>query len=108
MATRSSFEKLGREDLCPCGSGRRFQELLPQERPVRRITEELLPARVSRVPRTRSHLIRWVNAPSRILRQHPLLGGVRPRLRWKSAMWGLVGWGRLRPTVAEYPENPES
>ena len=22
------FEKLGRYDLCPCGSGRRFQELL--------------------------------------------------------------------------------
>ncbi|MGA2805685.1 MAG: SEC-C metal-binding domain-containing protein [Acidimicrobiales bacterium] len=27
--TRSSFEKLGRNDLCPCGSARRFQELLP-------------------------------------------------------------------------------
>jgi uncharacterized protein YecA (UPF0149 family) len=23
-------EKLGRNDLCPCGSGRRFQALLPQ------------------------------------------------------------------------------
>ncbi|WP_085998868.1 SEC-C metal-binding domain-containing protein [Pedosphaera parvula] len=23
------IEKLGRRDLCPCGSGRRFQELLP-------------------------------------------------------------------------------
>jgi uncharacterized protein YecA (UPF0149 family) len=23
-------EKLGKEDLCPCGSGRRFQALLPQ------------------------------------------------------------------------------
>ncbi|HRE61508.1 MAG TPA: SEC-C metal-binding domain-containing protein [Micropepsaceae bacterium] len=23
-------EKLGRNDLCPCGSGRRFQGLLPQ------------------------------------------------------------------------------
>ncbi|MGA3057526.1 MAG: SEC-C metal-binding domain-containing protein [Candidatus Limnocylindrales bacterium] len=22
-------EKLGRNDLCPCGSGKRFQELLP-------------------------------------------------------------------------------
>jgi SEC-C motif len=27
-------EKLGRNDLCPCGSGRRFQEVLPEERPV--------------------------------------------------------------------------
>ena len=25
-------ERLGRNDLCPCGSRRRFQELLPQER----------------------------------------------------------------------------
>lgn len=24
-------EKLGRNDLCPCGSGRRFQALLPEE-----------------------------------------------------------------------------
>ena len=24
-------EKLGRNDLCPCGSGRKFQGLLPQE-----------------------------------------------------------------------------
>jgi uncharacterized protein YecA (UPF0149 family) len=28
------LEKLGREDLCPCGSGRRFQALLPEERPL--------------------------------------------------------------------------
>jgi len=27
-------EKLGRNDLCACGSRRRFQELLPQERPL--------------------------------------------------------------------------
>jgi uncharacterized protein YecA (UPF0149 family) len=25
-------EKLGKEDLCPCGSGRRFQALLSQQR----------------------------------------------------------------------------
>ena len=25
------IEKLGRNDLCPCGSGRRFQALLPEE-----------------------------------------------------------------------------
>jgi hypothetical protein len=23
-------EKLGKDDLCPCGSGRRFQEVLPE------------------------------------------------------------------------------
>lgn len=27
-------EKLGRNDLCPCGSGQRFQELLPSLRPL--------------------------------------------------------------------------
>ena len=28
------IEKLGRNDLCPCGSGRRFQEVLPGRRAV--------------------------------------------------------------------------
>jgi hypothetical protein len=28
------LEKLGRNDLCPCGSGRRFQEVLPGDRPL--------------------------------------------------------------------------
>lgn len=28
------IEKLGRNDPCPCGSGRRFQGLLPQDAPV--------------------------------------------------------------------------
>lgn len=27
-------EKLGRNDPCPCGSGHRFQALLPDQRPV--------------------------------------------------------------------------
>ena len=35
-------EKLGRNDLCPCGSGRRFQGLLHEERAVRRSREGLL------------------------------------------------------------------
>ncbi|MEQ1952704.1 SEC-C metal-binding domain-containing protein [Mesorhizobium yinganensis] len=26
------IEKLGRNDPCPCGSGRLFQEMLPEER----------------------------------------------------------------------------
>ncbi|HMV86575.1 MAG TPA: SEC-C metal-binding domain-containing protein [Blastocatellia bacterium] len=25
------IEKFGRNDLCPCGSGRRFQEMLPAQ-----------------------------------------------------------------------------
>ncbi|HEX3532206.1 MAG TPA: SEC-C metal-binding domain-containing protein [Thermoanaerobaculia bacterium] len=28
------LEKLGRNDLCPCGSGHRFQELLSRDRPL--------------------------------------------------------------------------
>ncbi|KKM08337.1 hypothetical protein LCGC14_1724890 [marine sediment metagenome] len=30
------IEKLGRNDLCPCGSGRRFQEMLYEDRTIRR------------------------------------------------------------------------
>jgi len=35
-------EKLGRNDLCPCGSGRRFPPLLPENRPFRRSAGRLL------------------------------------------------------------------
>lgn len=35
-------EKLGREDLCPCGSGHSFQEVLPPFRPLRRQQAEIL------------------------------------------------------------------
>ncbi|WP_082365490.1 SEC-C metal-binding domain-containing protein [Bosea vaviloviae] len=30
-------EKLGRNDLCVCGSGRRFQDMLHAGRPLRRL-----------------------------------------------------------------------
>jgi hypothetical protein len=36
--TKELTEKLGRNDLCPCGSGRSFQALLPAQRPLRRRT----------------------------------------------------------------------
>jgi hypothetical protein len=36
------FEKLGRNDLCPCGSGRGFQELLSPLRTIRWRKAELL------------------------------------------------------------------
>jgi SEC-C motif len=36
------YEKLGRNDLCPCGSGRRFQTLLPRVRQIRRNATQLL------------------------------------------------------------------
>ena len=30
LGDKELSEKLGKDDLCPCGSGRRFQALLPQ------------------------------------------------------------------------------
>jgi uncharacterized protein YecA (UPF0149 family) len=35
--SKELVEKLGRNDPCPCGSGRRFQELLHAQRPLRRL-----------------------------------------------------------------------
>jgi uncharacterized protein YecA (UPF0149 family) len=31
LGPKEFLEKLGRNDLCPCGSGRRFQEVLPED-----------------------------------------------------------------------------
>jgi SEC-C motif-containing protein len=42
------IEKLGRNDLCPCGSGRRFQDLLPALRPLRRQRTQALCAGLNR------------------------------------------------------------
>ncbi|WP_206060691.1 SEC-C metal-binding domain-containing protein [Nonomuraea basaltis] len=39
------IEKLGANDLCPCGSGRRFPPLLPFQRQVRRRARALLRTR---------------------------------------------------------------
>ncbi|MGI9641316.1 MAG: SEC-C metal-binding domain-containing protein, partial [Acidimicrobiia bacterium] len=50
--TKELIEKLGRNDLCPCDSGRRFQELLPQIWSVRRKPSALLPPRLSNRTRT--------------------------------------------------------
>jgi len=33
LGDKEFVEKLGRSDLCPCGSGKRFQEVLPEVRP---------------------------------------------------------------------------
>ncbi|MGD8420454.1 MAG: SEC-C metal-binding domain-containing protein [Gammaproteobacteria bacterium] len=46
-------EKLGRNDPCPCGSKRRFQGLLPEDRQVRRRPSESLFQRMSRQPHNR-------------------------------------------------------
>jgi len=40
------IEKLGRNDMRPCGSGRRFQALLHARRQLRRRATELLPPRL--------------------------------------------------------------
>ncbi|MEV0615326.1 SEC-C metal-binding domain-containing protein [Nonomuraea sp. NPDC050404] len=47
------IEKLGGNDPCPCGSGRRFPPLLPPHRPVRRHARPLLRPRLRSHPRTR-------------------------------------------------------
>ena len=39
-------EKLGRNDLCPCASGRRFQAVLYEDGPIRRHAPQSLHARV--------------------------------------------------------------
>lgn len=41
------FEKLGRNDPCPCGSGRSFQEMLPAFRSPRRQPAQLLLPRMT-------------------------------------------------------------
>lgn len=46
MATRSWFEKLGRQDRYRCNSGWRFQELLPAVGEVRWQQPRLLPPRI--------------------------------------------------------------
>jgi len=33
---KALVENLGRNDPCPCGSGRRFQAVLPEDRPLSR------------------------------------------------------------------------
>jgi hypothetical protein len=40
--SKELFEKLGRNDPCPCGSGRRFQTLLHAQRRVRWLRSRLL------------------------------------------------------------------
>ena len=50
------IEKLGRNDLCPCGSGRRFQKMLPALRTLRRQRAELLRARLTRAAGPAAHL----------------------------------------------------
>ncbi|WP_222721037.1 SEC-C metal-binding domain-containing protein [Actinomadura sp. HBU206391] len=41
------IEKLGGNDPCPCGSGRRFPPLLPADRTLRRNAGRLLRTRAS-------------------------------------------------------------
>ncbi|MFB4277074.1 SEC-C metal-binding domain-containing protein [Nonomuraea sp. MTCD27] len=49
------IEKLGGNDPCPCGSGRRFPPLLPLQRPLRRHTRPLLRPRPRHLtPRART------------------------------------------------------
>ncbi|MGH9121658.1 MAG: SEC-C metal-binding domain-containing protein [Acidimicrobiales bacterium] len=42
-------EKLGRNDPCPCESGRPFQAVLHEVRPIRRVPTQLLPEALSQL-----------------------------------------------------------
>ncbi|WP_222107753.1 SEC-C metal-binding domain-containing protein [[Actinomadura] parvosata] len=53
------IEKLGGNDPCPCGSGRRFPPLLPSHRPVRRHSRRLLRPRPAVNRFCRWRLARW-------------------------------------------------
>ncbi|WP_425426052.1 SEC-C metal-binding domain-containing protein [Amycolatopsis xylanica] len=55
------MEKLGGKDPCPCGSGRRFRQVLPRRWPVRRHARALLLQRLSAFL---SVVIAWVIAAS--------------------------------------------
>jgi SEC-C motif-containing protein len=62
------MEKLGRKDLCPCGSGRRFQALLPAHRQIRR-QQPRLPfsgSRETRLPGEKSGAEAVRQSPSRL------------------------------------------
>ncbi|WP_425570292.1 SEC-C metal-binding domain-containing protein [Nonomuraea rosea] len=77
------IEKLGGNDPCPCGSGRRFPPLLPHNRPVRRHPQPLLRPRPLRPVCTgRAVTIRSRNADRAADRSSALAlstrGAVRP------------------------------
>lgn len=67
-------EKLGRNDLCPCGSTRRFQELLYEKEAVRRFTTKLLLLGTNRSPN------KELNRTPGSLRAPGSLAGARRRL----------------------------
>jgi hypothetical protein len=52
LASKEDVEKLGRNDLCPCGSARRFQAVLHGYRAVRREQPKLLFPQVVRSSNT--------------------------------------------------------
>ncbi|WP_218041479.1 SEC-C metal-binding domain-containing protein [Acrocarpospora macrocephala] len=59
------IEKLGGNDPCPCGSGRRFPPMLPVHRPLRRQPRPLLR------PRPLTRTVTWRPAPAGRSRPQP-------------------------------------
>jgi hypothetical protein len=86
-ADKELIEKLGGKDPCPCGSGRRFQALLPFERPTRWSQARLLRPRLDRaaseIPET----------------------GLKRRLRHNAAC-GAVHAGEGRVVLTDEPQVP--
>ena len=82
------MEKLGRNDLCPCGSGRRLQTLLPQARQLRRGPSGLLLLGTDRPRRANSKNgfalsrlsrrlpTKWTDFPRKLCRQPCILRSI--------------------------------
>ncbi|WP_425262871.1 SEC-C metal-binding domain-containing protein [Nonomuraea rubra] len=86
------MEKLGGNDPCPCGSGRRFPPLLPPHRPVRRHARPLLRPRPAVSPRPRLAVIPRPG-PAVSLRSRPAVS--------RFCRWGLARW----PSSARVPSR---
>lgn len=91
-------EKLGRNDLCPCGSGRSFQDLLYAKRSIRRLAKELLLSanRTARLWRWSCRRPRFTARSAWAVRQHFL------RAEWP----GLSSVTRTNPRSPNLPADP--
>ena len=84
-------EKLGRNDLCPCGSGRRFPPLLPENRPFRRSAGRLLRSGLIRTDAARFARGGSAAALANALCRRPGVVGT-PRFRGNGAVMPRGEW----------------
>src|SRR5436189_6096479 len=77
-------ERLGNNDPCPCGSGRRFQEVLPQQRPL--LTAPVAPTTSGSAERP---ALRAGSRPSRLRSSAGRAPGFGPGRRGSTPLGGL-------------------